>query len=263
MGVSYGFPSLTVLFIKLPQKPLSLSPLAHQHRPKCSKFRFFSLFWGCFHPHPPPFISSKMLHILPIFPNEVTLVPSFPQKGQQLKENCIKRWTGPNMTIWSVLTRRRKTSFAYLFAPLIKVIIRPLSCPVVVEPQLAVKHHAAAHSFPQPVGWWRQGGGGEGEAEGAVKLMRWNKDSLIGQEGKITMIIEYAKQAMRNTIAHHLLTYAQPVSEPWCSPANCPRLYTGHDIIWYRISLWLIRVTCPCCIPSQLVIYSQPRLAEQ
>ena len=68
---------------------------------------------------------------------------------------------------------------------------------------------------------------------------------------------------MHNTIAHHLLTNAQPIPELLCPPANFPSLYTGHDVTRYGIPLWLVWVSCPCCVPSQLSVHSQPLLAGQ
>ena len=68
---------------------------------------------------------------------------------------------------------------------------------------------------------------------------------------------------MHNRIAHHLLTGAQPIPELRCPLANFPTLYTGHDIIWCGIPLWLVWVNCPRCVPSQLLVHSQPLLAGQ
>ena len=42
-----------------------------------------------------------------------------------------------------------------------------------------------------------------------------------------------------------------------------PCLYTGHDVPWYGIPLWLVWVSCPYCVPSQLLVHSQPLLAGQ
>jgi len=56
------------------------------------------------------------------------------------------------------------------------------------------------------------------------------------------MVKEYTKQVMHGTIAHQLLTDAQLVLKPWHPPANSPILYTMHDVIWYRISLWPVWV---------------------
>ena len=37
-------------------------------------------------------------------------------------------------------------------------------------------------------------------------------------------------------------------------PGQLPQLHTEHDIIWYRISPWLVWVSCPGCDPSQLLV---------
>ena len=47
--------------------------------------------------------------------------------------------------------------------------------------------------------------------------------------------LEYTKQVMHSTVAHHSLTDAQLVPEQRSAPL--PGLYTGHDIIWYGIPL--------------------------
>ena len=38
----------------------------------------------------------------------------------------------------------------------------------------------------------------------------------------------------------------------WPTP---PCLYTGHDVPWYGIALWLVQVGCPGCAPSQLLAH--------
>ena len=58
---------------------------------------------------------------------------------------------------------------------------------------------------------------------------------------------------MHNAVAHHPLTNAQATIHPtWPTP---PCLYTGHDIPWYGIPLWLVRVSCPGYAPSQLLAH--------
>ena len=58
---------------------------------------------------------------------------------------------------------------------------------------------------------------------------------------------------MHNAVAHHLLTDARAASRPsWPTP---PCLYTGHDVPWYGISLWLVQVSCPSYAPSQLLAH--------
>ena len=34
-----------------------------------------------------------------------------------------------------------------------------------------------------------------------------------------------------------------------------PRLYTGHDVPWYGIALWLVQVSRPGYAPSQLLAH--------
>lgn len=37
-----------------------------------------------------------------------------------------------------------------------------------------------------------------------------------------------------------------------------PILYPEHDAIWYGTFFWTSGVRCPSCVPSQLVVHSQP-----
>ena len=61
------------------------------------------------------------------------------------------------------------------------------------------------------------------------------------------------KPVMHNAAAHHLLTDAQAAIHP--SRPTPPCLYTGHDVPWYGIPLWLVRVSCPGYAPSQLLAH--------
>ena len=58
---------------------------------------------------------------------------------------------------------------------------------------------------------------------------------------------------MHNAIAHHPLTDARAAMRP--SQPTPPYLYTGHDVPWYGIPLWLVRVSCPGYAPSQLLVH--------
>jgi len=60
---------------------------------------------------------------------------------------------------------------------------------------------------------------------------------------------------MYNAIAHHPKPNAQPVPEQRSlTPGQLPPLYTEHDVIWYGISLGLVWVSCPGCVPSQPLV---------
>ena len=61
------------------------------------------------------------------------------------------------------------------------------------------------------------------------------------------------RQVMHNAIAHHLLTDARAAIH--ASQPTPPCLYTGHDVLWYGISLWRVRVSCPGSAPSQLLAH--------
>ena len=62
---------------------------------------------------------------------------------------------------------------------------------------------------------------------------------------------EEKKTVMHNAIAHHPLTDARATIRP--SPPTPPCLYTGHDVPWCGISLWLVQVSCSGSAPSQLL----------
>lgn len=53
-------------------------------------------------------------------------------------------------------------------------------------------------------------------------------------------------------IAHHLLTDAQPISKPQPDPFLCysTSLYTRHEILWHKISIWPVQVSCQSCASS-------------
>ena len=56
-----------------------------------------------------------------------------------------------------------------------------------------------------------------------------------------------------NAIAHHPLTNVRAaIHASWPTP---PCLYTGHDVPWYGIPLWLVQVSCPGYAPSQLLAH--------
>ena len=61
------------------------------------------------------------------------------------------------------------------------------------------------------------------------------------------------RQVMHNAITHHPLTNAPAAIHP--SQPIPPHIYTGHDVPWYGIPLWLVRVSCPGCAPSQLLAH--------
>ena len=52
---------------------------------------------------------------------------------------------------------------------------------------------------------------------------------------------------MHNAIAHHPLTDAQTAIR---HPSS---LYTERDVIWYGISLWLVRVSCSALLPPSFL----------
>lgn len=55
----------------------------------------------------------------------------------------------------------------------------------------------------------------------------------------------------------HPLANAQPMlqQEMDFSSQLSPHLYFEHDALWYGISLWPVKVSCPGHAPSQLLSY--------
>ena len=70
--------------------------------------------------------------------------------------------------------------------------------------------------------------------------------------------LEYTKQVMHSAIAQHSPNDAQPVPQQWLLASFPPSLYIGHDVTWYGIILWPVWVSCPGCVPSQLLVPLQP-----
>lgn len=64
---------------------------------------------------------------------------------------------------------------------------------------------------------------------------------------------------MHSAIAHRP---ELPSCDPSSPLVSSPSLYTKHDIIWYKISPWLVWVTYPGCVPSQLLVKINSVLAE-
>ena len=73
------------------------------------------------------------------------------------------------------------------------------------------------------------------------------------------------KQVMQMKNICSLPTYQCPACYQAAAPPASfpPSLYTKHDVIWYGIPLWIVWVSCPGCVPSQLLVHSQPLLAGQ
>jgi len=62
---------------------------------------------------------------------------------------------------------------------------------------------------------------------------------------------------MHNAVAHHPLNDAQPAPSSNLTPCPpiFPSLYIEHDIMWYGISFWSVRVSCPGCAPSKILVH--------
>ena len=76
----------------------------------------------------------------------------------------------------------------------------------------------------------------------------------------IVLLITCMKQVMRNAIAHHLLTDAQPNAEQsgHPPPASHPCILFSMTSNGMELPLWLVWVTCPGSVPSQLLLHPQP-----
>lgn len=72
------------------------------------------------------------------------------------------------------------------------------------------------------------------------------------------MIKEHTKQVMPNAIAHHPLSDAQPVLEQQAPQPTPPSFTVQRNILWYGISPESAGISCPGCIPSQLLVRPQP-----
>jgi len=60
------------------------------------------------------------------------------------------------------------------------------------------------------------------------------------------------------TVAHH---QPMPSHFPSSAPPRQPPpqlCIAQHEVIWYGIRLWSITVSCPSCVPSQLLLHPQP-----
>lgn len=58
------------------------------------------------------------------------------------------------------------------------------------------------------------------------------------------------RKRINNAVVYHQLNDAHPVSKQQQTPTlvNPHRFIVEHDAIWYRISLWPVRVRTPGCV---------------
>ena len=83
-----------------------------------------------------------------------------------------------------------------------------------------------------------------------MKYYNNNNSSNEKEYNKEREIKPKKRQVMHNAIAHHPLTDARAAI--CASQPAPPCLYTGHDVPWYGIALWLVWLSCPGHAPSQL-----------
>ena len=118
---------------------------------------------------------------------------------------------------------------------------------------------------------------GNGERIGRVKvrkLVGWDKDSLIGKAkathtSKAKPGIHSSLPTSRQVFSHLQESRAPPhVTVTWEDKRHHSErppflllpaaLCAEHDVIWPGISLGSVRVSCPGCVPSQLLVSPQP-----
>lgn len=117
---------------------------------------------------------------------------------------------------------------------------------------------SAIHLLPPPQPPW----GGE-ENHRKLKTLGWDKNSIVIEIKKNVIIIirrmrfNKKESGELNPVKASDAQYNCP-AHPWAAVDPCqttlPSLYTGHDILWYEISLWLVWVNCPGCAPSQILL---------
>lgn len=117
---------------------------------------------------------------------------------------------------------------------------------------------SAIHLLPPPQPPW----GGE-ENHRKLKTLGWDKNSIEIEIKKNVIIIirkmrfNKKESGELNPVKASDAQYNCP-AHPWAAVDPCqttlPSLYTGHDILWYEISLWLVWVNCPGCAPSQILL---------
>ena len=130
---------------------------------------------------------------------------------------------------------------------------------------LQVRPHPVACSLPCS-------GMGERIRRAKVKkLVGQDKDSLIGKAkaahtSKANQGIHSPLPIGRQAFSHLQESGAPPcVMVTWedkCHHSKHsslpPALYAEHDVIWCGIILQSVGVSCPGCVPSQLLVYPQP-----
>jgi len=67
----------------------------------------------------------------------------------------------------------------------------------------------------------------------------------LGKQGSITHNRDLGRQKPPLQMSPHL-------------PSSSPSFYAEHDAIRYGMSLWSVGVSCPCRVPSQLLVHPQP-----
>jgi len=134
----------------------------------------------------------------------------------------------------------------------------------VVLPQPAAKHHTATHLLPPS---------GVRQSIRRVKVrkvMDWDKDILISKAknhvDKKSKIRNSFTTSIQQTGSHTSQGKQDSVTQNGNLGRQTPSFWTPfsffsqlfiaqHDIIWYKIPLWSVWVSCPSCVPFQLLVH--------
>ena len=93
------------------------------------------------------------------------------------------------------------------------------------------------------------------------KLVDQDEDGLIREEKRKKKAEKQNKQCKGYySTPPHQQTDTQLDCEQWLSSQRpLPLVFMAEcDVIWNEISLWSVEVSCPSCVPSQLLVHPQP-----
>jgi len=112
----------------------------------------------------------------------------------------------------------------------------------------AAKHHTAASLLlPSPMAQVR-------------KLIDWDKGGLISEEKSKKRKTKQAMQRLLPNISPPAGWYpARLWARRLYSQRPLPLVFMAeYDVIWNEIAFWSAEVSCPSCVPFQLLVHPQP-----